>query len=65
MKHSLALLLVVKKYLNKVKNICFHEWILGSYVWPVWGRTERHCIKCKKIQYRDNSGKWVTSDTIK
>ena len=30
----------------------FHNWYLGSYSSPVWGRTERRCMDCDEKQYR-------------
>jgi hypothetical protein len=33
-------------------SIGLHNWYLGSFSGPVWGRTERHCLDCKKMQYR-------------
>jgi hypothetical protein len=36
-----------------------HDWYKGNFSYPVWGRYERHCLDCNKIQYYD-SGKWIT-----
>ncbi len=40
-----------------------HDWYHGSFAFPVWGRSERHCLACDKKQYRKYEGKkstWVT-----
>lgn len=42
-----------------------HNWYWGSFAWPVWGRSERHCLNCGKMQYRHFSKKkkdwvWIT-----
>jgi hypothetical protein len=38
-----------------------HDWYLGQYANPVWGRTERRCLNCHKRQYATYSpARWVT-----
>jgi len=46
-------------------SLGLHNWYLGSFSGPVWGRTERHCLDCNKMQYRHFDEKkkksvWVT-----
>ena len=42
-------------------SIGFHNWYYGSYATPVWGRSERRCMDCKKTQYRDHKKrKYIT-----
>ncbi len=39
-----------------------HRWYYGAFARPVYGRYERHCLRCPKLQYADYNGNkriWV------
>lgn len=45
--------------------IFFHDWYLGCFRYPVYGRWERHCLECGRKEYRVGR-KWTvyTDDEI-
>jgi len=39
----------------------FHDWYYGAFSTPVYGRYERHCLKCDRQEKRV-LGKWTVFD---
>ena len=43
----------------------WHKWYYGSFIAPVYGRYERHCLNCPKMEfakYVGNKRIWVPFD---
>jgi hypothetical protein len=43
-------------------RIGWHKWYYGRFMLPVYGRYERRCLECPKLQFVDYIGKkhhWV------
>lgn len=57
---------VIKRKVGSWCMVGLHEWYLGSYSNPVWGRTERRCLNCERRDYRAHKPLgWITYITPK
>lgn len=43
---------IMRDYRDEIDGKCIvHDWYYGRFVKPVYGRIERHCLKCGRREY--------------